>query len=362
MVNGSDATAPGGWEDEAFAETVSQHAGIGFDADLPDENRFTVGVVQLLMQRRAEMEAREEPAVREIAVFILQPNPRDYVSGALRVPMVDNGLTPVVGRLWFTSAPVISAYYVDLPEGTDDERITYVVEGLGLGHRPALIYDSRPSTPQLRWYPRGLGQLDEMELKPLEGDVDPEDVFDAIDKMYRECLVTPGALPPGVSLWKDARRHRPLRNAEAQLQAYLKLGLSSRFPFCRVWHEQSQPAGRSDLEIEQVNPVNRARPLRHGTIELKVLRSFRSKGSTVSDEETRGWISKGVDQAAAYRSEKGCRWAALCCFDMRTVDDSTCFHPVQTHASGLDVTTETLVPVRECSGLPTSPHLLVVIP
>ena len=335
MANDSDnSTILGRWADGDFMGTVSQHGGVGFDADLTDENRFVVGVVQLLRRRQAEMKARGESRDADIAIFVLQPTPPNSAPNAQRVPMVDNGLTMVAGRLWFTAAPVVSAHYVELPLANDDGRFSYVTDQLNLASQPTLIFDPRTALAQLRWYPKGLGQPNNVELKLLEGAVEPEDVLEAIDRLYNECFVTPSGLPQGINLWANASRHWPRKDAEVLIQSHLKAGLVSRFPFCKVRHEQSQPAGRSDLEIEQSDPLDHSHITRHAVIELKVLRSFWASGSIVSDTETKEWISEGVQQATAYCAEKDAQWSALCCFDMRKTDpgDGRCFAHVQTSA------------------------------
>ena len=254
--------------------------------------------------------------------------------------MVDNGRTMVVGRLWFTAAAVVSAHYVELPNDTDDDgRFSYVANDLDLGSQPTLIFDPRTVSPLLRWYPEGLSQPDNVELKPLAGDVNPNDVFDAIDLLYQECFVTPISLPQGINLWCEAGRHWPRRDAEALVQSLLKAGLVLRFPHCTVRHEQTQQAGRTDLEIEQSDPLDNTVVRRQAIIELKVLRGFGSKGATVSEAYTREWIQKGVQQAAAYRANKNARWSALCCFDMRVDDagDTACFTHVIEDATRLEV-------------------------
>ena len=333
------STELGRWVGGDFVTTVSQNRAVGADADLPDENRFVTGVVQLLLRRTAEMERRGESDDVDIAIFVLNPSPPVSALNAEREPMIDNGLTRVVGRLWFTAAPVVSAHYVDLPADTDDGRFSYVANELDLGTQPTLIFDPRTLSPQLRWYPNGLGQPDNIELKPLTGTVSPGEVFSAINDVYKQCFVTPGGLPQGVSLWEDAHQCRPLQDAEALVQSHLKAGLVMRFPYCTVRHEQTQTAGRTDLEIEQPHPLNRTEVTRHAIIELKVLRSFWSTGSTVSNTRIKKWIEEGVRQAAAYRMEKGTHWSTLCCFDMRREDagDDTSFAHVQECADSLNV-------------------------
>ena len=254
--------------------------------------------------------------------------------------MLDNGHTKVVGRLWFTSAAVVSAYSVELPQdSSDDRRFSFVTDELDLGSHPTLIFDPRTVSPQLRWYAAGLSQPDKVELKPLEGDVSPEAVYEAIEQLYQECFVTPSGLPQGVNLWQRADRHWPRVDAEALVQSHLKAGLVMRFPYCKVRHEQPQQAGRTDLEIDQLNPVDRSITTRHAIVELKVLRSFHSSGSNVSDKHTKDWVEEGVRQASAYRTNTSARWSALCCFDMRMDDagDNACFAHVEELADKLDV-------------------------
>ena len=338
MANNSDPSNPlGRWAGGDFKATVSQYGGIGGDADFSEEIRFVTGVVQLLRRRMTEAEESDDS---DIAIFVLKPSPPDSIPNALRVPMLDNGRTMVNGRLWFTAAPVVSAHYVELPQGfNDDERFAYVADNLDLGSQPTLIFDPRTKSPQLRWYPEGLGQPNNVEFMPLAGNVDPEDVFNAIDQLYRECFVTPSGLPQGVNLWRNANGYWPQENAEALIQSHLKAGIVLRFPYCKVRHEQPQQAGRSDLEIGQPDPFDRSVVTQHAVIELKVLRSFGSTGLTVSDSQTKEWIQEGVQQAAAYRDEKSARWSALCCFDMRRHDagDNECFAHVQGLATTLDV-------------------------
>ena len=333
-------TELGRWALEDFESTISLYGGVGSDTDIPDEHRFVAGVVQLLRRRAAELEAQGLNEDNDIAIFVLKPQPPDSILDSKRVPMIDNGLTMVVGRLWLTSAPVISAHYIELPEDTnDDKRFSYVADRLKLGSQPTLIFDPRTAIPELRWYPEGLGHPDNRVLKHLAGEVSPEDVFFAIDELYRECFITPDSLPQGVNLWKNAGKHWPRRDAEAMVQSHLKAGLVLRFPHCKVRHEQPQQAGRSDLEIEELDPLNRSVVTRHAVIELKVLRSFGSEGHTISDTEMYEWIKEGVRQAKAYRQSKNFRWSALCCFDMRKDDvgDRESFAQVKLCANTLNV-------------------------
>ena len=341
VANDSDtSTVLGNWAGGDFGSTVSQYGAVGADTDLPEETRFVAGVVQLLQRRMAQLEAQGQTDDDDIAIFVLKPIPPDSIHNAPREPMFDNGRAMVVGRLWFTAASVVSARYVDLPQDrTDDVRFSYVANQLALGGLPTMIFDPRTAPPQLRWYPEGLGKPDTYELKPLSGNVSPEDVLEAITRLYQNCFVTPDGLPSGVNLWTDASKHRPRKDAEKMVQSLLKAGLVLRFPFCKILHEQPQVEGRTDLEIHQTDPLDRSSVTHHAILELKVLRSFWSTGSTVSHTEINEWIKHGVIQAVAYRASKGSRWSALCCFDMRRDDvgDDSCFDHVRDGAAKSEV-------------------------
>ena len=351
MITNNDAySALGTWADEDFEGTVLEHSGVGSDVDMPDEVRFVAGVVKLLQRRIAEIEAEAQSDDTDIAIFVLKPKPPDSVAGAESQPMVGNGLTKLIGRLWFTAAPVASAHYVDLPEDTNDSgRISYVADVLHLGSLPTLIFDPRTQLPELRWYPEGLNDLNNVEVKHLHGDVSPVEVFATIDRLYYQCFVTPGTMAPGGNLWRDSAQSQVRQNAEALVQAQIKAGLATRFPFCTIRHEQPQPSGRTDLEIEQPDPRRRGSVTRFGILELKVLRSFGSTGIAVSATQNQEWIRGGVQQAAAYRNEKHAKWSALCCFDMRTVNpgDYECFAHIRDNATAFDVQALAVVPVFE---------------
>ena len=337
----SDTTiALGTWSGGDFGTTASQTPPVGANHDLPEVTRFVAGVAHLLRRRSAQLESLSESDKPDVAIFVLKPRPPDSASNAKRVPMVDNGRTRVVGRLWFASESVISARYITLPaEIDDDQRFNFVVDKHGLGAYPTLLFDARTVHDELRWYPKGLGEPDTRELLTLKDVVIPDEVFAAIGRIYRECLRTPGGLPSGISLWENASRHWPRSDAEALLQSCLKVGLVTRFPLCTILHEQPQAAGRTDLEIEQCDPTDSNKVTRHGVIELKVLRSFWSEGNQVADRDVARHIEKGVQQAAAYRQGKRFTWTALCCFDMRKTDvgDPATFGHVLEKADAEDV-------------------------
>jgi hypothetical protein len=313
--------------------TAIAKAGIGADAGLPDEVRFLSGVTRLIRRRRAENSSKSDPLLPAVFLLIPAANFHEGVSSAGRVPMLDNGLTQVVGRVWFVGPVPVSGRYVDLTAKTDDEIFRHVEVVLKFGTSPAVIFDPRTTIPQVRYYPKGISTLDDyISINIYQSAISIDRILSVVDDIYSKCLVTPEAQLKAGKLWQDNSKHWPVQQAEDVVQLYLKIGLSGAFPMCTIRHEQTAVPGRTDLEIEEQDPLDQSKFTRHAILELKVLRSYGSTGKSVSDEETLAWVKSGVKQAAAYRSDKGALASALCCFDMRVVFTAEkCFE----HVAGL---------------------------
>lgn len=329
----------GTWTAAELAKTARADAGLGSDAGLPPLVRFVSNVAKLVRRRRAQPNAGLDPL--RPAVFLLHPIPPEHPSSNVskRVPMLDNGMTVVNGRIWFVSAGPGSGRYIDFAVADDEELFQLVTTTLGLGATPAIVFDPRPPTAEARFYAKGLDDPDHYETVSLsDGDVTLDRIFDAIENVYKSCLVTPEAqLEPG-KLWRNPNKWWPSPKAEAVVQLNLKAGLVAAFPTCTVRHEQTMPEGRLDLEVEQCDPLDRSQITRHAVLELKVLRSFRETGAPVPDKATFDWVESGVKQAAAYRNSKSARASALCCFDMRKENTGeVCFEHVRELAKGLSV-------------------------
>lgn len=338
-AEGDETKSLGSWTGADFAGTARANFGIGADADLPSDVRFLAGVAKLIRRRLAEHGAETDPA--RPAVFLLEPNGRPHKAEAppKRVPMLDNGLTSVTGKLWFVSPVVVSGKYIELDEADDDALFAFVTDALALGQVPAIVFDPRTTVPTVQFYPNGLSEPEKCDAVIISiTDVSLQQIYEAINKVYQHCLVTPEAQALAGKLWVDGNKWWPSPKAEDVLQLYLRAGLTTAFPTCIVRHEQTAAPGRLDLEIEQSDPLVPGKITRHAVLELKVLRSFNSSGTTVSENETLEWVKSGVRQAAAYRDERGALAAALCCFDMRKEHTGEkCFEHVQEFAAKLIV-------------------------
>jgi hypothetical protein len=330
-------TSLGPWTNADLGKTAQANAGIGADTGLPLAVRFTANVAKLVRRRRARDSSHGDPVLP--AIFLLNPTPPQLEPGktTTRVPMLDNGSTPVNGRIWFVGAGPASGHYLDYEPMEDDDLFKMVTERLDQASTPAILFDPRLSVPEARFYPRGLGEPDDYQaISVVPVDVDLDAVLSVVDRVYKSNLVTPLAQPAAGKLWSNQSKWWPSRRAEEIVQLNLTAALAGAFLTCDVRHEQSMPEGRLDIHIEQSDPIDRSKVTRHAVLELKVLRSFHETGTVVTDAYTRDWVESGVNQAFAYR--KGAKWSALFCFDMRKEDcGEQCFDHVRDLATRLEV-------------------------
>ncbi len=333
------ATTIGPWSADELRQTAIEESGPGTDYDLDDDVRFKSNVAQLVSRRQARAEAKEDP-VRP-AVFLLHPRIDDPRCEE-RFPMLNNGLTPINGRLWFVNAAVVSGRYLDLADRSDDDIFRLVTDDLALGSTPAIVLDPRLGGPEIRYYSEGLALEDRYESLRLDcSTLQLSDVLSAIDRVYAACLITSDIQPKSAKLWAEKDRWVPSSDAEELIQLHLKAGLAGAFPTCTIRDEQPMPVGRLDLIVlERIYSGDGYSTTCHAVLELKVLRSFQGKrASVVSPKVTREWIKSGVKQAFAYGQDQLARSTALCCFDMRQNDASEeCFEHVRKLAEKLDVT------------------------
>lgn len=317
-----------GWGDEALRHTADANFGLGTDAGLPDSVRFLVGVARAVRKRHQEADLASEEVP---AIFFLQPRgPADTAVTLRSQPMLDNGLAPLGGCFWFVASPVYGALGLEVSDWSDDARVfEKAIDELGLGGVPAVLFDPRGKYPVLRHYHAGLAKLDDVRvLSPLTEKMDLDRIIEIVDDETRAHLDGPGG---GARLWKDAKKRWPSDKAEKKIQFALKVALHHALPTAVIREEQSQVAGRLDLEVEE--PLLDGEFIRHAILELKVLRSFGSTGGSVPPGEVRKVVKEGVQQAVAYRKERSAKAAALCCFDMRIKNArKQCFRGVKSQA------------------------------
>ena len=329
----------GPWQNADLRGTAKADAGLGADADIPSHVRFCSNVAKLVRQRLVEESSQADVSP---AIFLLQPSPPSVTDTlqTKRVPMLDNGKHELNGRLWFVGAGPGTGHYVSVPAHFDDDQLfTYVTDELKLGSVQALVFEHRATSPYLRYYPNGLTDTDTFNDITLSAQITFKKISEIITHTYKKNMITPDAQLKAGKLWHKGAKWWPRSDAEQRVQMYLKIALNSALPTCTIRCEQSLPEGRLDIEILESEPNDRSQITQHGVLELKVLRSFRKTGTSVTKNETKKWIKSGVEQANAYRNSKDARWGALLCFDMRKQDvgKAHCFKHVKKLAKKLNL-------------------------
>ena len=314
------------WAGADLDITARSHTGVGADQDLSPRLRFLRNVVKLLKRRRSVKDAKRN----SLAVFILSPHPPDLVTER-RIPMLDNGLTEVIGRIWFVNEVVRTGHYIRNIADDDTRMFDTICTQINLGACPAIIFDPRVNPSEIRFYPNGLADADTCSVHVISStEISPATIKRVVSKIYQNSFITPAAeVTSASSVWQNSHHFWPSRTAEAVIHAHLKNGLNIHFCDCDIRHELPSRAGRLDLLIERQDPYDHLNITRLAVIELKVLRSFSYSGRETRANAIPRWIAKGVGQVAAYRNEWHARMGFLMCFDMRNVDTGEqCFSHV----------------------------------
>ena len=259
------------------------------------------------------------------AVFLLCPADPQTIDREVLKPekMLDNGLTPVEGKLWFVGPVVLSGRWMPLETFEGNALFELVISGLKQGDVPAVIYDPRDDPNQIRYYPTGLQDADVCEIIDIPTvSMDIQRILAVVDRVCKKQLITPDAQSQVGKLLGKATSSLGRGKSRLSIQLYLVTALFAAFPTCIVRSEQAQATGRLDIEIEESDYARPGHVIRHAVLELKVLRSFGSTGIPVTSTEVHGWIDKGVDQAYSYgKNEELCNLpfaASTCASHTRT--------------------------------------------
>src|SRR5262249_46814880 len=130
----------GGWSPEELRATVHETSAVGSDHDIEALTRVVRGVAPVVRKRGALDKKAADP--KQVSVFLLAPNAPGSHALA-REPMLDAGLTPIAGKIWFVNAPVVSGRARPLGVDDPDGVFRTVTDELGLGDLPAVIVDPR---------------------------------------------------------------------------------------------------------------------------------------------------------------------------------------------------------------------------
>lgn len=309
----------GRYADEALAATLNANLGVGADSALAPRLRFERAVAILAKRRFSQ---RSEPPAVHPVIFIQQPQGAiaDAARAVVRVPMIDNGLTPIGGHFWLMNAAGTEATGFELSSSDTDIGLFDLIRGdASLRDRPTVVIETRGGLFEMRSYPGGLADADQVGVTDLtKKSISPQEVKAVLEEIWKKSLCTPTAMTsPKTGPWKSASSYYPHSDAEVRIQTILESGLKEHFKGFEVRHEQTQVTGRLDLEIEEPHEMDESTVTRHMLLELKVVRDFTESGGKYANSTNLDTIREGVDQARAYRDERKVRAAALCCYDMR---------------------------------------------
>lgn len=333
MAPDSASNHIGAWDPQDMAATARDSAGVGADSGLPTEARFQVNVTKALRRRNSNPASGTDPAIP--AVFLLEQEcPPTVFQAISRVPILNNGVAALNGKIWFVSPAANSGRCLSVAFPDDAGLFDYVNRDLGMGTAPAIVYDPRSIPREIRFYGKGLHFPDECTSKSADAErVTAAEIFDVVQRVYDGCLVTPDANSRAALLWEKPDRCWPCNNTEATIQSALKVALFVEFRSCAIREEQATETGRTDIEIEEYDFSTPGTCIHHALLELKVLRSFTYFGTPLSESDARRAVTKGLCQAFVYGRTKNAILKSLCCFDMRQSDDhEACFNDIRDRA------------------------------
>ncbi|MEP6066044.1 MAG: hypothetical protein ABJ246_09425 [Paracoccaceae bacterium] len=252
-------------------------------------------------------------------VFVLSESSRQHAKGisdtAVRLTDIDLiQQTNWQGKLVFTGRHATAGWAIALPNGSTDEAID-LLEANGLGQLPvAIVY---PQLRKLSCYEEG-GATDDapirLDLPQTRRNVSLAEIFEVLEDVRRNCLLTPQIGPPG--FWGNGGQYQPGPEAERTVQWIVQAQLRSNFRPHLVDVEQTIPEGRIDVLMTNREPSPEL-PLYPAVLELKVLKSKTQNGNPIANYKNERAVLKGLRQTKAYREAISARYSILGCFDMR---------------------------------------------
>jgi hypothetical protein len=331
-----DELNPLGGATEADLSAVVGQLGADPTLEAPESLIAIECLAGAITARMAHADWADDP--HRLAIFIVSDRPRQLAEtlNASRAPILDNGAYVLAGRLWITSTNIASGYFHTF-DATDAGGVFDEVNGLGMGEMPAMVFDPGATNPEIRYYPQGLNEDARVQRYSIG-----EHTFTlaALDKVltqfHDENIITPDASLQITNPWRDGDRYIPREHTEAFIQGLLKMVLTVAFrrPY-RVDFERRGTEGRCDLLISSPHLTIPNTWVSHATMELKILRSFRSTGARVSSTVRKAAVANGLLQAIAYKRQERAQDGLLCCYDMRApahYDGAACLDPIQARA------------------------------
>ena len=288
----------------------------GLMTEVPDgrasrADRFAQAV-RTLVEKRAQKGWPKEGAA-DMAVFVLVDYPRKEGQAHGGTPFADPVAqgTPLLGRLFFASADASHGHFIAVP--TDEGAVLDWLEQNELVDRPIVtVYRDAKEMVTRRKGIRDSARSD--AIRDKEPSATAQELLEALDLYHRSEVVTPTDCPDGV--WNCARRYIPGPEPEKSIQKALRLSLNSWFRgVVRAGTEDTTKIGRIDVRLLKKEASG---GLAYWIIlELKVIKSYTSTGTSVGDSANVEAIVKGVKQAGAYRANRDAVEGMLEVYDLR---------------------------------------------
>lgn len=313
-------TVPG-WSTSDLRETARSYVGSGYNQDAPPFARFCHAAAKIIQKRRM-LSLDTLKVAPTVFVMTTVPNCDGLVQDVQ--PMFDRGQAELAGRIWFGASSLARGVGIDLPTGTDQERVAYVTDSLGVGTAPTIYYDAAHNDSVMRVYPKGLGDPDDYQELSLDtAKLTLDYIRKLLDALHEQLLKTSTASELTRDLWVDQNKCIPVRESEKGIQKILHTALTGQLAFgpIRVSQEVTSTMGRCDLRLDEQDPIDNSKWTYHAILELKIVKSFTHTGNDVPSANNKAAVTDGVNQANNYRNDHSCRMAALCCYDMRKTPD-----------------------------------------
>ena len=270
--------------------------------------------VRTLVERRAQRGWRDETAA-DVAVFVLVDYPRKVGEMHGGTPFADPMAqgTPLLGRLFFSSADATHGQFIPLPKEAD--AILEWLDDRKLAGCPMVaVYRSAKEMVTRRFGIRDGARSDAIRDKEPTATV--QELSEALTHYHRNRVVTPAGCPEGV--WESGSAHRyiPGPRPEKSIQSDLAVALSFWFRgVVRAEDEDRTNIGRIDVRLLKTGTSG---GLTYWVIlELKVIKSFTNASSVVGDAKNVDAIVKGVKQAGSYRANRKAEEGMLEIYDLR---------------------------------------------
>lgn len=299
------------------------------EVETNDEERF-FGQVKALVEDRAHRLWPGESA-SEVAIFVRVDYPR-LAADTLVCPKPSADMIgtvePLMGRVFLLDRNASQGWSADLPTADPGELLEWLNSSL-LGSNQIIFVYRKNHLMIERANGAGQSPTRQEKIRTQPAPVTPQGLIAALDVFHKTHVLTPHNCPEGVWRTGHAELYHVGPTPELSLQAILRTFLTAWFRGqLRVEREISTEIGRIDIGL-LYPPIDPKDGLTYwGVVELKVIKSFRyssngKKPNKVGPLPNARDVAKGVQQAYAFRVNRGCTCAILEIYDMRadkTVD------------------------------------------